>query len=238
MNQLVEILESALVFALIAGVFVAVFVLSRRGRKKNQQTADGYAELARVAQENGWAYAPQAYGRIDQYCGAAAMPGSGSGLRAWHHTTGELRGRSFTFFEHRYVNPGSTHEAGEARTPTVNAIFVVTAPGSAPSLEILQPRKLDAVLDRRERTEIGVAEFDAKFRVVTSDEGFARNVLDGTVVPFLLTDSRAASSPLQLRGDELFTWYQGAVSPAAVEEKLNFLCDVLDRIPAQSWSTA
>ena len=85
---------------------------------------------------------------------------------------------------------------------------------------------------------LGIPEFDDTFRVVTKDEDFARNVLSGSMTSFLLTDPRAGKSPLQLRDGELFTWYTGTLSPEHLEEKLNYLCDVLDQIPAQAWTAA
>ncbi|MGY0019106.1 hypothetical protein ACVHNB_08985 [Streptomyces sp. YJ-C3] len=238
MNQLVEILVNVLIFAFIAGIFVLVFMLSRHGRKKNKQINEGYSRLARIAPENGWSYTPHVYGRIDQYCGSRPMPGSGSNLGAFHYTNGEFRGRSFVFFEHRQVDGSATSQPGDAKSLIVDSVFVVTTPGIAPTVDILLPSKLDVVLDRRARTELGVPEFDEKFRVVTDDEEFVRNVLGDTIVPLLLTDSRASSSPLQFRKNELCTWYRGTLSPEVADEKLNFLCDALDQVPAQAWSAA
>jgi hypothetical protein len=34
------------------------------------------------------------------------------------------------------------------------------------------------------------------------------------------------------------TWFTGTMSAPAADEKLNYLCDVLERIPAQAWTTA
>ncbi|MGW3205412.1 hypothetical protein [Streptomyces sp. NPDC001135] len=238
MEQWAGILAKVLIVAFIAGMFALVFTVSARGRKKSTQIREDYAQLARMAPERGWTYEERARGRIDQYCGAGPMPGRGSNLSAWHYTTGEFRGRSFTYFEYRYVNPMSGADAVERKQPIVETVFVVTTPGSAPPMEVLLPSKLDSVLDRRTRTQLGVPEFDQNFRLVTTHEDFVRNTLTSTLVPFLLEDPRAKKSPLQLRDSELFTWYRGTLSPQNVDEKLNYLCDVLDRIPAQAWTAA
>ncbi|WP_372350705.1 hypothetical protein [Streptomyces sp. KL116D] len=54
--------------------------------------------------------------------------------------------------------------------------------------------------------------------------------------PFSFRTTAPRKNPLRVRDDELFTWYTGTLSPQAVEERLNYLCDVLDRIPARTWA--
>ncbi|MGN5380398.1 hypothetical protein ACQ4WX_34335 [Streptomyces lasalocidi] len=127
--------------------------------------------------------------------------------------------------------------AVDREQPIIETVFVVTAPGSGPSVAILPPSRLDAMLDRRVKMELGVPEFDQKFRIVSGDDELARRTLSSAVVTFLLSDPRAEKSPLQIRGNELFTWYTGTMSPQAIDEKLNYVCDVLERIPAQAWVT-
>ncbi|MEV2217917.1 hypothetical protein AB0H86_41915 [Streptomyces sp. NPDC050997] len=238
MELLVGILVKGLLFAFIAGMFALVFVMSRRGRKQETQVRDEYAQLPRMAPERGWTYTPSAQGQIDQYCGVGPFPRSGENLRAFHYTTGEFRGRSFKFFEYRYNNPMSGGEVAERKQLIVESVFVVTAPGSGPKVEIYQPGRLDGLMDRRSKMELGVPEFDQEFCIATRDEAAVRDVLSGDLVPFLLSDPRAKDSPISLRGDEMLTWYTGTLSPQAVDERLNYLSDVLERIPAQAWTAA
>ncbi|WP_372347771.1 hypothetical protein [Streptomyces sp. KL116D] len=181
--------------------------------------------------------AARAAGRATEYCGIGPMPGSGDNLTAWHHMTGEFRGRSFGCFEYRYANPLSgSGRAGGSKKLTFESVFLVSAPGSGPFLQVGQPGRMDTLLGRGPRTLLGVPEFDDRFRVGTHDDPFARNLLDGELRAFLLSDDRAPKNPLRVRDDELFTWYTGTLSPQAVEERLNYLCDVLDRIPARTWA--
>ncbi|MQY39236.1 hypothetical protein SRB17_72580 [Streptomyces sp. RB17] len=238
MDQLAGIVVKVLLFSFIAGMFILVFTVSARGRKKEERIKQEHKQLSGIAAERGWTYATRAGGQIDQYCGVGPMPGKGSNLTAWHYTTGEFRGRPFKCFEHRYINPMASADAVDRKQPIIETVFVLTAPGSGPSLEILPPSRLDAVLDRRARMQLGVPEFDQKFRIVAKDGDLVQRALSGAVVPFLLSDPRAEKSPLQIRNNELFTWYTGTLSPQAVDEKLNFLCDVVDRIPAQAWAAA
>ncbi|MFF4492109.1 hypothetical protein ACFY0F_37575 [Streptomyces sp. NPDC001544] len=231
-----ELIKWAL-YAFVAGMFILVFSMSRYGRKKDEKIREGYARLAQIAPERGWTYQPRVQGQIDQYCGVRPFPGRGSNLRAWHYTTGEFRGRPFKYFEYRSMNLMSGADVGERKQPNIEAVFIVTAPGSGPLTQILRPSLLDRLFDRRPKVELGVPEFDKNFRIITRDEGFARKALSHDVVPYLLQDPKSKSS-LQLRDNELFTWYRGNLSPQAVDEKLNYLCDVLDRMPAQTWSAA
>ncbi|WP_330460194.1 hypothetical protein OIB37_27005 [Streptomyces sp. NBC_00820] len=85
--------------------------------------------------------------------------------------------------------------------------------------------------------ELGIPLFDEDFRVLTTDEDFVRDGLSGAVVPYLLENPHTKKSPLQIRDGEIFTWYTGTMSPQAVDEKLNYLCDALDRIPEEAWAS-
>ncbi|MEU8031471.1 hypothetical protein AB0C13_22990 [Streptomyces sp. NPDC049099] len=236
MEQWVGILVLVLMFAVIVGMFILVFTVSARGRKNDAHIKDVYAELARLAPERGWTYEARTQGRIDQYCGLRPFPARGSNLRAWHYTTGEFRGRQFKYFEYRYMKVASGADTGECKQPTIEAVFVVTTPGPGPFLQILRPNVLDTLFDRRPKVQLGVPKFDQSFRVITEDEEFVRDALSDTVVPYLIADTKSEKSPIQLRNDELFTWYRGTLSPQTVDEKLNYLCDILDRIPAQAWT--
>ena len=239
MDLLVGILVKVFLFTFVVGMFTIVIRAFVRSNKEDKRIRREWAELAQVAAARGWTYDQRARGRATEYCGVGPMPGGGSNLTAWHYITGEFRGRSFKCFEYRYSNPLSGSNAlGESKKLTIESVFLIAAPGSGPFLQIGRPSELDAVLGRRPRMLLGVPEFDEEFRVVTDDEAFVHNALSGAVVPFLLSDSRAKNSPLRLRNDELFTWYTGTLSPQALEERLNYLCDVLDRIPAQAWAAA
>ncbi|MEU7659947.1 hypothetical protein [Streptomyces lincolnensis] len=238
MEQLVGTLVKVLLVAFIVGMFAIVFVVSRRGRKQTEQVRDEYAQLRRLAPERGWTYTAHTQGQIDQYCGVGPFPRSGENLSAFHYTTGEFRGRPFIYFEYRYNNPMSGGEVAERKQLIVESVFFVKAPGSGPKVEIYRPGRLDALMDRRTKIQLGEPEFDQKFSIATRDEAAVRDLLSGGLVPFLLSDPRAEDSPVALRGDDLFTWYTGTLSPQAVDERLNYLCDVLERIPAQAWTAA
>lgn len=237
MDQLLGILLNVFFFAAIAGMFVLVIRMFISSNKEDKRIRQGWSELGRFTAEHGWTHEQRARGQATRYCGVGPMPGSGSGLSAWHHITGEFRDRAFASFEYRAVNASGDLGEGKKR-PIIHTLLMVSVPGSGPATEILQPSKLNVLLDRRPSMRLGIPEFDEKFRVVTGDEAWVRNLLSDSVVSFLLTDPRAKRFELELRQDELFTWYKGTLSPHALEEGLNYLCDVLDRIPTQAWTAA
>ncbi|NEB75060.1 hypothetical protein G3I40_07410 [Streptomyces sp. SID14478] len=228
-----------LLFVFVAGMFTLVIRAFVRSNQADKRTRREWAELEQVAAERGWAHERRAAGRATEYCGVGPMPGSGSNLTAWHYITGEFRGRSFKCFEYRYSNPASgSGQAGESKKLTIESMILVSAPGSAPYLNLRRPGKFDRVMGRGPRKLLGVPEFDDKFRFDTHDEDFARRVLSDDFRAFLLSDQRARNNPLRVRDDELFTWYTGTLSPQTLEERLDYLCDVLDRIPTQVWASA
>ncbi|WP_338701164.1 hypothetical protein V2W30_29265 [Streptomyces sp. Q6] len=236
MEQLVGILAKVFLFAFIIGMFTLVIRAFMRSSQEDKRMRRGWTELEQVAAERGWTHERRAAGRATEYCGVGPMPGSGSNLTAWHYTTGEFRGRSFKCFEYRYSNPLSgSSQVGESRKLTIESVFLVSAPGTAPYLNLRRPGTFDRMMGRGPRKLLGVPEFDAKFRFDTHDEDFARSVLSDDFRAFLLSDQRARKNPLRVRDDELFTWYTGTLSPQALEDRLDYLCDVLDHMPEQAW---
>ncbi|MET9497802.1 hypothetical protein [Streptomyces sp. NPDC006552] len=239
MEQLVGILVKVLLFAFVVGMFTLVIRAFIRSGQEDKRMRRDWEELAQVAAARGWTHERRAPGLATEFCGVGPMPGSGDNLTAWHYVTGEFRGRSFKCFEYRYSNPlsGSTG-AGESKKLTIESVFLVSVPGSGPYLQVGRPGKFDTVMGRGAKTLLGLPAFDAAFRVDTEDETFARTILSDEVQAFLLADERAKKNPLRVRHDELFTWYTGTLSPQALEDRLHYLCDVLDRIPAQAWAAA
>ncbi|WP_405478122.1 hypothetical protein [Streptomyces sp. NBC_00009] len=239
MEQLVGILVKILVYGVILGLVALAIRGIIRSNRAGDRIQEDWEALEGVAAARGWTYERRAHGRATEYCGVGPMPGKGSNLSAWHYITGEFRGRSFKCFEYRYVNPLSGDTQAGNRQLTHESVFLISAPGmGTPVMHVGRPSKIDRMMGRGPRMLLGVPEFDKKFRVDTRDEAFVRSVLTEDMRAFLLSDQRAETHPLRLRDDELFTWYTGYLNEQEIENRLNYLCDVMERIPAQVWTAA
>ncbi|MEU6659922.1 hypothetical protein [Streptomyces sp. NPDC046821] len=239
MEQVLQTLAMIAFFSFIVGMFTLVIRAFIRSSREQDRIRKGWADLPGFAAARGWTHERSVPGGATEYCGVGPMPGTGSNLTAWHYITGEFRGRSFKCFEYRYVNPLSGDTQGGNRQYTHESVFLISAPGmGTPVMHMEPPTKIDRLMGLGPRMLLGVPDFDKKFRVDTRDEAFVRSVLTDDMRAFFLSDARAETHPLRLRDDELFTWYTGTLSPQEIEDRLNYLCDVMDRIPAQVWTVA
>ncbi|OLT42422.1 hypothetical protein BJF85_23090 [Saccharomonospora sp. CUA-673] len=78
-------------------------------------------------------------------------------------------------------------------------------------------------------------QFDQAFRITAEDERFARVLLQGPVLEFLMTDPRCAQSWMIFQAHCLWTAREGKLEPAAMLRFINPLVDVVDRLPRQAW---
>jgi hypothetical protein len=232
-----NVLMPVLMILVVGGIFALVITMFVRTRRSEARGIQERAEAIQLAQERGWSYQQATYGVIDRLCGLAPLPIRGRNLLGRHYLTGEFRGRGFCCFEYT-TGTLEVNDGPGGNQPVFWTVFAVTAPGPGPELVVRRPQALDGMTQRGRVVQLGVPEFDEAFRVITDDEPFARNALTGEVVPFLASDPRATKdAPIRLHNDELLTWRRGRLSPQDLDERLNYLCDVLDRIPPQTWST-
>ncbi|MFE6688456.1 hypothetical protein ACFVFQ_18540 [Streptomyces sp. NPDC057743] len=199
----------------------------KEGRNKEQ-----LKELVRFAKQRGWRYADSAKSKNGRYfTGKAAEEVKVYDSDAHDFITGTFRGRSFRCFErrHRSVN------ADGPNSTLINATFELELPMAVPYTTIKRRRPLDTTEVRlfggSKVVKLGDPEFDEAFRVIGHDEEFARQVLSGGLAHFLVSDPRAQHEPLRLDQNILATSYRGRLRVEQVEAKLNYLCDVLDRLP-------
>lgn len=231
------VLMPVLLVLIVGGIFALVITMMVRAQRSRTRGMQERTEAIRLVQERGCSYQKVTYGLIDGLCGMAPLPVSGRNLRAEHYITGEFRGRGFRCFE--YVTGVLDVQDGPGRNePVFWTVFAVTAPGPGAELVVRRPQALDGMTQRGRVVQLGVPEFDEAFRVITDDEAFARSALTAEVAPFLSAQPQAAQDvPIRLVGGELLTWRRGRLSPRDFDERLGHLCDVLDRIPPQVWST-
>lgn len=234
--------------ALVLVPFMIGFTLwSRRSqRKEAKRRAQRREELAQFVQERGWNYTPYVSSGGDRYAGVGPLPTLGLGAHnsIWDHITGEYRRRTFGCFE--YHKRGMGNDPGDNKLHFYT-VFAITTPAPAPRMTVREREALDRLAARifsdGQVVELGIPEFDKKFSIFAHDEAFTRSVMGGRLAQFLLSDPRAEDEILEFHGNELILWRKGAWSAGTlgtqdILPKLDYLCDVLDRIPAEAWRPA
>lgn len=224
------------VVAVFAGVITLLVVL---GRRQHRSRAD-LAALVDFAHQHGWSYQPSDTGAADRFAGGEPFPRWSRHLTVAHLVSGTYRQRGFASFEYqrRTPNPGRRSRTANQR-PEHFQITAVRLPGHGPTLQVRRAGWGARVLDRlgAKGLTFDDPEFDEAFRVTGDDEAFAREVLTGGLRRWLLSDPRARDFPLRFERDELVTWRRGRLTAPAVQESLEFLSDVLDRVRAAAWQT-
>ncbi|MGA4879290.1 hypothetical protein [Streptomyces lydicamycinicus] len=237
MDEAWEVLTLIGMILFMAALFGGCIWAWRHVKKRDDRSPQQREELLQFIESRGWSHTASFPGGGDRYCGGPPLPMQGVNIPIWDYTVGEFRGRAFCCFEY---NTRNTNSDGPD-TWRYNTVFAVTMPTSGPRMSVERPRPFDKLNARLGEffgggkvVELGVPEFDKAFRIIADDEAFARSVLNGYLAQFLTSDPRAKDQPLRFHGNELLTWHQGRLRPEHIDQKLNYLCDVLDHQPAQA----
>jgi hypothetical protein len=79
-------------------------------------------------------------------------------------------------------------------------------------------------------------EFNKAFLISTDNDRFAYDILHPRMMQWMLADQRAMSSlPFRFEGGNLVTWMEGTMDPQRVMYLLDYVCDILDRVPSFVW---
>ncbi|MFJ6751433.1 hypothetical protein ACIQNI_25100 [Streptomyces sp. NPDC091266] len=237
MSEVWEVLIFIGMILFMAAIFGGYFWASRYVKKRDDRSPQQWDELVQLVESRGWSHTPWAPGQGDRYCGGEPMPMQGNNVPLRDYIAGEFRGRAISCFE-RNSRDMNANGPDSVRYSTV---FAVTMPISVPRMVIKKPRaadklnaRADAVFGGGKVMELGVPEFDEAFRVIASDEEFARRALTESLAQFLMSDARAKDEPLRFQGNLLLTWHRGRLRAEHIDEKLNYLCDVLDHWATQA----
>ncbi|GAB2832711.1 hypothetical protein GCM10027176_41220 [Actinoallomurus bryophytorum] len=125
----------------------------------------------------------------------------------------------------------STDGEGRSTSQRVNlSVFVARLPGGWPDIEVRNRRmgsRFMRALGRQSPVEIGHAEFDRRFKVVTADPRAAHVLLSPALVDAHL---RNQAPPWSLRGGELMTIEQGRLTIERIGpgvQRLGWLAEAL-----------
>jgi hypothetical protein len=213
-----------LVFVAVIGLPIWLLVGALRRNRAMRDPAIGEA-LGQLAAAKGWRYAPrdaELVKRFDTY----PFGRSGRGRPALDLITGTHRGRQFACFQYapRRMRPPAENPV----EITYIRVFVVTLPTAVPSMVITgagsTPRQF-------RRYTVGDGSFDRAFMVGTDDAEFADRTLAEPLRRWLLDNPPPVR--VQLLGTNLIGWRADMVgfNPHMVEPELNYLNDLVDRIP-------
>lgn len=201
---------------LIALTFTPMFVAWLRHRARATR-------LREFATRTGWRYREKDKGVIPiRYLGTPFRIGNERMAR--HVLSGTHRDREVTGFEYSYRKGTSTHRF---------TVVTVPLPAWGPTLELGRERLAHRVRGRDLQLESD--EFNAAFRIDTSDDRFAYDVLHPRMMAFLLADGRAQELPVRFERRDLLTWCGGPMAEDRLLGMADYLCDVLDHVPAHAW---
>jgi hypothetical protein len=212
--------------ALVAGGLVLQWRLAKRK----------IAAFTAYAVGNGWRYLERDDELAQRYLGTPF--GRGFGRRARHVLHGTYRGRELVAFEYVYKeNQGS---GNDRRTVTYrNTVVALGTPAARPTLELGREgfgRKLLGLVGVRD-LQLESEQFNKTFHIRAENDRFAYDVLHPRTMEWMLADQRCRDLPFRFERSDLLTWRTGAIDPGTAQWMLDFLCDVLDRVPTFVWTS-
>jgi hypothetical protein len=211
-------------------VLVAVAVLVVRHQLHKRKVA---AFMAFAAQR-GWHYRERDDSLASRYAGTPF--GRGFGQQAKHVLVGAHRGRELVAFEYSYKE--SEGSGKNKRTVTYqNTVVALNTPAPRPTLEVSREgigRRLLGMVGIRD-LQLESEDFNKSFHIRTDDDKFAYDVLHPRTMEWMLGDERCRDLPFRFERADLLTWRAGTIDLAVLGWMLDYLCDVLDRVPSFVW---
>lgn len=215
---------------IIAAVVVVGLVLYFQYQAHQKKVA----AFTALAAERGWRYTERDRGLANRFLGTPF--GDGHGRDARHVLTGSFRDRPMLAFEYSYKE---THGSGDDRRTETYHYTVVSLglPAPKPTLQVNREglgRKLLGLVGVRD-LQLESEDFNKAFHITTEDDRFAYDVLHPRMMEWMLADQRALSTPFRFERGDLVTWDQCRIEVSNVDALLNYLCDVVDRVPSFVW---
>lgn len=214
-----------LLVVLAVATFGAVAVVRWRLHQKK------VSELEAFAAERGWYYAERDEVVLERYAGGDPF-GRGHSRKTRHVMEGQHRDRHLVAFEYRY-----TEGSGDDARTVKHMVLSLTTPGSRPTLEVSREglgRKLLGLVGVHD-LQLESEQFNETFLIRTEDDKFAYDVLHPRMMEWMLADQRALELPFRFERNDLLSWTKGEMDLGRVLWMLDYLCDVLDRVPAFVW---
>lgn len=218
-------------FAIAAVLFIGiVWYFQYKARKKK------VAEFTAFAAQRGWRFTPRDRSLVNRFLGDPF--GEGHSRDAEFVLRGEHRGRPVMAFEYSYKE---THGTGdEQRTETYTyTVAALSLPAPKPTLQVGREgigRKLLGLVGVRD-LQLESEQFNKTFHIKTDNDRFAYDILHPRMMEWMLADERAQSAPFRFERGDLLTWSRGRIDLQKVQWMLEYLCDVVDKVPGFVWNS-
>lgn len=210
------------VFVFLAFLAIVIVLAVRANEKRLEQ-------LEALVRQYEWQLVAEPDRNIqDRYSGRPfRSPGRG---RVRDLVTGRHRGQDFLAFQFSYSTGN-----GESSTTHHFVHAAVRLPGAAPRVEIKDRGVGSKIAEAfgAQPFRLDDPAFDEQFTVRTDSDAFARALLQDGLAAWLT--GMPFPNPLVVDGAELRTWTSGALRAETLPPLLNYLCDAMERVPAQAW---
>lgn len=223
----------AIIFVVfVVGMVIIAIVSFVVQQQKNEERAQAFGKIAASTGLQFIAEDDSCSKRFDD--GEKPFRTMGRG-RVRNILQGSYRGRPVCVFEYRYTTTSSN---GQTTTSTTHhfPIWVVGLPAPAPLFTVgaegVFGGKVAAAMGFT-RLDIGDRAFDDTFKIKCDDEQFGRRVLHPAVIELL---RQTGPWNWRLSGANMISYEQGVFEPAQALPRLDLMCNLLDRIPADAWS--
>lgn len=207
----------------LLAVFVVILILAKvlGGRR----TEPLRAEFQQFAVQHGFQYVE----RDDSYLTRfdQLMPFNARPDWARNVLSGSYRGRPVCLFDLHYTTTESDRRY---------QIWVVGLPRPVPLFTAGSQGPFGGKVAEAfgyHRLSIGDPAFDDRIKIKCQNEPFGRRVLSPAVVDLLRF---TGGWHWRLNGPNMISYQAGALTPATALPRLDLMCDLLDRIPADVWA--
>jgi hypothetical protein len=214
-----------LIFVAAIALAIVLWMVQRRAIEARSKA------LTALARSRGWQFIDEDDGYARRWEG---RPFARRG-NARHIVRGGHRDRDFEVFEYSYTTTSSN---GTTTTTTTNyfTVWTIALPAPVPEFSAGAEGVFGGKVAETfgfERVNIDDDDFNATFKIKCDDQQFGQRVLHPDVVELL-----KSSGPWdwRLTGRTMIAYQKGHLEASALTPRLDLMCDLLDRIPADAWS--
>lgn len=190
--------------------------------------------IAASARRRGWDYEKADRSLAGLHSG---WPFSGNGRCAFNVLSGYRRDRSFVAFEFSIRIGIESKYADDGLFRNRCRYQVVSVAHGRSSLPVLTVETHDPVAAdtaaalKGDGSRVGHTEFDRTFSVSMRDSSPAREIFTDDCCAWFLAHPSSLASPLRFEAGRVTTWRSGAMNVDELDELLDYLNGVIDRLP-------